>query len=143
MLTQIRSKKGLPASRLEDFIEQMPKGCLSIFKVNDWRQPWGFGIGNGLEAGQLYKDAMITLDMADTYDFEDDWNLNDEDEDNIVIAFKEGDKVGIVGICQCPGEIFETMEDIVNHLIKSKTLTPPTPSSRVDKLDIPKMSLFK
>jgi hypothetical protein len=121
----------------------MPKGCLSIFKVNDWRQPWGFGIGNGLEAGQLYKDAMITLDMADTYDFEDDWSLNDEDSDVIVIAFKEGDKVGIVGICDCPGEIFEMIEDIVNHLIKSKTLTPSTPSSRVDKFDIPKMSLFK
>jgi hypothetical protein len=101
MLTQIRSKKGLPASRLEDFIEQMPKGCLSIFKVNDWRQPWGFGIGNGLEAGQLYKDAMITLDMADTYDFEDDWSLNDEDSDVIVIAFKL-DNSSIIWQCARP-----------------------------------------
>lgn len=143
MLTQIRSKKDLPASRLEDFMEQMPKGYLTVFKVKNWRQPWGFGAGNGVEASQLYKDAMITLDMADTYDFDDDWSINDEDADNIIMTFREGDKMGIIGICPCPDEIFEMVEDVTNHLIKSRTIKSPTSPSNIDKLDIPKMSIFK
>lgn len=143
MLTHVKTNKDLTALRLQDIIEQIPNGHLSIFPIRAWKEPWGFGKNNSKEAKTIYKEAIISLGIASDYDFDTEWNLDDEDEDTIVICFKEGDKIGVINICPDIYEAYEVLEDIVNYLIKKSTIPSIAAKSTDNTFDIPKMSLFK
>lgn len=148
MLTHIKTNLDLPALRLQDIVVQIPNGHLNIFPIGSWREPWGFGKNNAKEAKDIYKEAAVALGVADEWDFEREWSLDDEDEDIVIISFKEGDKIGIVSICPDRYEAYEDLEGIVDYLIKQKTILPTAAKSTDNKstdntFDIPKMSLFK
>lgn len=143
MLTHIKTDKDLPVLRLQDIVAQIPNGHLNIFPISSWKEPWGFGKNNVKEAKAIYKEAVIALGIADKDDFDIDWSLDDEDEDVVVISFKEGDKIGIVSICPDRYEVCEDLEGIVDYLIKQKTILPTAVKSTDNAFDIPKMSLFK
>ena len=143
MLTQVKTDKELAAMRLQDIITQIPNGHLSIFTMSSWKEPWGFGRNNAKEAKVIYKEAAVTLGIVDNEDFDCEWSLDDEDKDNVIIAFREGDKIGIISICLDRYEADEVLEDIVNYLIKQRTVPLTAVKSADNTLDIPKMSLFK
>lgn len=148
MLTHIKTDKDLAALRLQDIVAQIPNGHLSIFTMGYWKEPWGFGKNNSKEAKAIYKEAAITTGIFDKYDFDESWGLDNEAEDTVVISFKEGDKIGIINICPNRCEADEVLEDIINYLIKQKTILPTADKSTDNKstdnaFDIPKMSLFK
>lgn len=143
MLTHIKTDKELSALRLQDIVAQIPNGHLSIFPIGSWKEPWGFGKNNAKEAKVIYKEAVIALGIASDYDFDFEWSLDDEDEDTVIVSFKEGDKMGIISICPDRYEVYEVLEDIVDYLIKQRTILPAAVKSTDNTFDIPKMSLFK
>ena len=143
MLTHIKTDKDLSALRLQDIVTQIPNGHLNIFPMSSWKEPWGFGKNNAKEAKAIYKETAITLGVADECDFDNEWSLDDEDEEVIIISFKEGDKIGIVNICPTIYEAYEVLEDIVDYLIKQGTVRPTAVKPTDNTFDIPKMSLFK
>ena len=143
MLTHIKTDKELSALRLQDIVAQIPNGHLNIFPIESWKEPWGFGKDNAKEAKAIYKEAVITLGIASDYDFDFEWSLDDEDEDVVVISFKEGDKIGIINICPDRYEAYEVLEDLVDYLIKQRTILPAAVKPTDNTFDIPKMSLFK
>lgn len=139
----IKTNLDLPALRLQDIVAQIPNGHLNIFPIGSWKEPWGFGKNNAKEAKTIYKEAVIALGIADEWDFDTEWSLDDEDEDVVIISFKEGDKIGIVNICSDRCEAYEVLESIVDYLIKQRTILPTAAKSTDNTFDIPKMSLFK
>lgn len=144
MLIPINSKCDSPELRLQDFMEAMPKGYISIFRMRNWKEPWAFGRVNGPEAGKLYKEATVTLGIADEDDFDYDWTLDCEDSDLIVIVLREESKMGIIDISSAEGESFEVIENLMNRLIKQITIPSKVHEKQKDNVfDIPKMSLFK
>ena len=143
MLTHIKTNLDMPALRLQDIVAQIPNGHLSIFTMGAWKEPGGFGRNNAKEAKVIYKEAAIALEVADEDDFDTEWSLDDEEEDTVIISFKEGDKIGIVSICPDSGEADEVLEDLVDFLIKQRTVLPTAAKTTDNTFDIPKMSLFK
>jgi len=124
---------------LRDHIKGVPR--LTSFKVNDWAQPWAFGIDYKAGASVIYKEAIDVIFEEDVESISDD-----ECTDYIIIALKSDNEIGIVWISEDDYIFMEHMEDLFNAEVINKKTPVSIPSvaspKKPDNLVINRMNLF-
>ena len=66
MMQGVCCDKELITERYDYLRKQMsPDAHLSIFPIGSWREPWGLGRENTVEANKVYSEAMISLGFDD------------------------------------------------------------------------------
>ena len=137
----ISCKAELLTERYEFLRKNMSSSAkFSIFPANSWGEPWGFGRDNKHIALRLYNEFMQVQDL-DTIDNVSEFNCSDE----VIIALRTEDAIGIVYIAEDEGMFKEYMEDILNYITMRNDLFPanvPEPK-KPDNLVIPRMHIFK
>lgn len=138
------------ADRLNYLLEKIPDGKLAIFNINDWMEPWGFGRENKKIASDLYKEAALSMEVWEDYDFPEGWNISDSEyTDDWIVTLRNNKFIGIVHVfadddkrCLCDFTL-----DISNHLLYKlyapKVKVANGPKAFEDKIGVPKMNLFK
>ena len=125
---------------LRDHMKGVPR--LSIFKIDSWAEPWGFGRQFKSEVDKIYKEAIKII-----FDEEADSILDDEYSDFIIIALRTDTEMGIIWISEDEGMFHEHMEDLFNAEVINKKSPVAIPSSptpkKPDNLVINKMHIFK
>lgn len=125
---------------LRDHMKGTPR--LSIFKIDSWAEPWGFGRQFKSEVNKIYKEATKII-----FDEEIDSVSDDEYSDFIIITLKTDTEMGIVWISEDEGIFHEHIEDLFNAEVinkKSPVNIPASPTpKKPDNLVINKMHLFK
>ena len=140
----IHSDKEYAVDRFLDLWSKIPEGRLLWFRANEWNMPYNIGPNKDL-AKTLYKQAYKDQKILDTYDLEE-WNFDDLDEEEYVIAFRSPEQIGIVSIEYEMGEVAERLESLFNTIIidRPKQLDNVLSSKnslkkKVDDLDIPQL----
>ena len=137
--------------RLDHLLEKIPDGKLAIFNINDWMEPWGFGRENKRIASVLYKEAALSMEVYDDYDFPEGWNISDSEyTDDWIITLRNDGLIGIVCVYEDDDTrcLADSLIDISNYLLcklnapKVGTLKS-APKTFKDKIEVPKMDLFK
>ena len=125
---------------LRDHMKGVPR--LSIFRIDCWAEPWGFGRQFKSEVNKIYKEATKII-----FDEEADSISDDEYSDFIIVALKTDTEMGIIWISEDEGMFHEHMEDLFNAEIINKKSPIAIPSSptpkKPDNLVINKMHIFK
>lgn len=125
---------------LRDHMKGIPR--LSIFRIDSWAEPWGFGRQFKSEVNKVYKEAIKII-----FDEESDSISDDEYSDFIVMALKSDTEMGIIWISEDEGMLHEHMEDLFNVEVINKKSPVAIPSSptpkKPDNLVINKLNLFK
>lgn len=147
----IKCSDQFATNRLDYLLGKIPDGKLAIFNINDWMDPWCFGRENKKIASDLYKEAALSMEVWDDYDFSENWSISDSEYTYDWIITLRNDKfIGIVCIFEDDDKrgITDSIIDISNHLLYK--LNPPkvgtlrnTPNTFKDKTEVPKMNLFK
>lgn len=123
-----------------------PDSHLSIFGIENWSEPWGFGRENIVEANKLYKEAMTCLGYVDNPD-ECGVLSSDIYNDFVFITLKSKDQIGIVYIVDGYSDLSEYVEDLFNHVAaqipnKIPTLGDVSKPRKPDNLIINRLKLF-
>jgi len=125
---------------LRDHMKGMPR--LSIFSINNWAEPWGFGRQFKSEVDRIYKEASKII-----LDEESESISVDALSDFVIIALKTDTEMGIIWISEDEGLLHEHMEDLFNAEVINKKSAGAIPASptpkKPDNLVINKMHLFK
>jgi len=124
---------------LRDHMKGMPR--LSIFKIDSWAEPWGFGRQFKSEVNKIYKEANKVI-----FDEEPDSISDDEYSEFIIITLRTDTEIGIIWISE--EDMFtEVIEDLFNAEVinkKSPVSIPASPTlKKPDNLVINKLNLFK
>jgi hypothetical protein len=146
MMQGVSCDKELITERYDYLRKQMsPDAHLSIFPIGSWREPWGFGRENTVEANKVYSEAMISLGFND----EDVKLSDDEYSDQVLFVLRSKDQFGIVYVAECPLDMLEWTEDLFNHIMaqvpKERVpveLKQAPEIKKPDNLVINKMTLF-
>lgn len=137
--------------RLDHLLEKIPDGKLAVFNINDWMEPWGFGRENRKTASDLYKEAALSIEVWDDYDFSESWTISDSEyTDDWIITLRNDKFIGVVYVFADDDKrcLADSLIDISNHLLyklnapKVETLRS-APKTFKDKIEVPKMNLFK
>lgn len=125
---------------LKDHMKGIPR--LSIFRIDSWAEPWGFGRQFKSEVNKIYREANKAI-----FDEEANSISDDEYSDFIIITLKTDTEVGIVWITENESLLIEAMENLFNaEVINKKSLVtvPASPAvKKPDNLVINKLHLFK
>lgn len=136
--------------RLDHLLEKIPDGKLSIININDWMEPWGFGRENKKIASDLYKEAALSMEVWEDYDFSEGWNISDSEyTDDWIVTLRNDKFIGIVYVFEDDDKrcLADSIVDISNHLLYKlnapKVGHSEAPKTFKDKIEVPKMDLFK
>lgn len=116
------------------------RAYFSIFAVQSWDEPWGFGRDNKYAATVLYNEFMNAQDWDEVESITEAENC-----DEIIIVLRSAeDDYGIVWVAEDDAMLRESVEELMNHILRSETA--PKVNSKptdIDNIVISKMNLFK